>query len=207
MKDTEIIYKKTAEVIHLALEKSIKLGIKDFVVASCTGKTIEVFLEQIKAFKISSINNNKLDIKSDINSNVDLGINLVCVTHQVGFSQPNIDEMPQEIRQDLINKGVKILTTMHLFAGIDRALRFQFQGVYPSEIVANSLRIFGQGLKVCVEISVMAADAGLVKAGSDIIAVGGTGIGADTAAIISPSHSQHFFKTKVREVICKPFEF
>jgi hypothetical protein len=67
--------------------------------------------------------------------------------------------------------------------------------------------MFGQGLKVCIEISVMAADAGLVKAGEDLIALGGTDKGADAAAVICPAHSQEFFRTKIREVICKPFDF
>ena len=52
----------------------------------------------------------------------------------------------------------------------------------------------------------MAADAGLVQVGKDIIALGGTGIGADTSVIINPQHSQNFFKTKIREVIDKPFD-
>jgi len=54
-------------------------------------------------------------------------------------------------------------------------------------------------------VTVTAADAGMVSAGNDILAVGGTGSGADAAAVICPSHSQDFFKTVVRAVICKPF--
>ncbi len=208
MKDKDQIYRNTEEVIYKAITRGWELGIKDFVIASCTGKTAEIFIEKFEDFK--SENKNKKwfkDSLSNLDSNINLGINLVCVTHQVGFNQPNFDEMPQEIRQKLAGQGVKLLTSTHLFAGIDRALRFQFQGVYPSEIVATTLRMFGQGLKVCIEISVMAADAGFVKSNTDIIAVGGTGIGADTAIVINPFHSQHFFKSKVKEIICKPFEF
>ncbi|MHB8917227.1 MAG: pyruvate kinase alpha/beta domain-containing protein, partial [Desulfocucumaceae bacterium] len=60
---------------------------------------------------------------------------------------------------------------------------------------------------VCVEISAMALDAGMIPHGKDIIAVGGSGMGVDTAAVILPAHSNNFFATKVREIICKPREF
>jgi uncharacterized protein len=66
--------------------------------------------------------------------------------------------------------------------------------------------MFGQGIKVCVEIAAMAADAGLIPAG-DVIAVGGTGRGADTAAVIAADSSNRFFNIKVREILAKPVEF
>ena len=177
----------TQKTIQIALIRAKELGVKDIVVASASGKTAELALNMINSDK---------SLKA---------INLVCVTHQIGFVRPNYDEMAIEIRQNLLSKGVKILTTTHLLAGVDRALRFQFKGVYPAEIVSTTLRMFGQGIKVCVEIAVMAADAGFVHAGKDIIAIGGTGSGADAAAVICPAHSQDFFKTVVREIICKPF--
>ena len=202
MKGREEVYKNTGPVIDRALIRGLELGIVDYVLASCSGKTADIFIERIAAFK-----DENLSINGSFNSSGRKGVNLnlVCVTHQVGFVEPNHDEMPQDRRQKLASCGVKLLTTMHLLAGIDRALRFQFKGVYPSEIVATTLRMFGQGLKVCVEISVMAADAGLIMSGKDIVALGGSGTGADTAAVINPAHSQDFFNTKIREIICKPF--
>ncbi|MBM3708991.1 MAG: hypothetical protein FJW61_01015 [Actinobacteria bacterium] len=179
----------TQKTISIALQRAKGLGIKDFVVASCTGKTAMLAVDMINSEKSFNLKD----------------INLVCVTHQIGFIEPNSDEMSKEMRKVLYDKGVKILTATHLLGGVDRALRFQFKGVYPAEIVSATLRMFGQGIKVCVEIAVMAADAGMVSAGKDIITVGGTGSGADAAAVICPSHSQDFFKTVVREVICKPW--
>lgn len=67
--------------------------------------------------------------------------------------------------------------------------------------------MLGQGVKVCVEIAGMAADAGLVPYGEEIIAVAGSGTGADTALVITPAHSNNFFDTSVKEIICKPREF
>ena len=173
----------TRATVAAALKRAGELGVQHLVVASCSGKSASLFLEQ----------NHQLEI--------------VCVTHQVGFYKPGEDEMSAEIRNRLTAGGIRILTTTHFMAGLDRACRIKFGGVYPAEIVASALRILGQGLKVCVEISVMALDAGLIPYGVDIISLGGTGEGLDTAAVIRPAHSQNFFDTKVREIICKPRDF
>jgi len=84
---------------------------------------------------------------------------------------------------------------------------FRSQGIYPAEIIASALRLFGQGTKVAIEIAVMALDAGLIPYGVDVIAIAGSNEGADTALIIRPAHSQNFFSTKVKEIVCKPREF
>ncbi len=171
----------TGTTIELAVGRAKELGIKKIVVASCGGSTARKLIGS--------------------------GPEIICVTHQIGFANPNEDEMPEEVRDELAGKGVKILTATHLMGGIDRALRIQFGGVFPVEIVSAALRMFGQGMKVCVEISGMAADAGLVRQEEDIIAIGGTVKGADTAIVVCPYHSPHFFKTKIREIIYKPYDF
>lgn len=170
--------KNTQETIDAALVKAKELGIKHLVVASCSGETIKSFLPT--------------------------QLNIVCVTHQVGFNNPGEDEMSKETRQFLQSEGVQVLTTTHLLAGVDRALRFKFQGVYPAEMIAATLRMFGQGVKVCVEVAVMALDAGLIPYGEEIIALGGSGKGADTAMVLSPAHSPYIFDTNIKEIICMP---
>lgn len=172
----------TGPTVTAALTRAGELGLKHIVVASCSGKSAELFLSHTREFEI------------------------VCVTHQVGFYTPGDDEMPGSTREKLRQGGILVLTTTHLMAGLDRACRIKFGGVYPAEIVASTLRIFGQGLKVCVEIAGMALDAGLVPHGVEIVALGGTGEGLDTAVVLEPAHSQSFFNTKVKEIICKPRE-
>lgn len=172
--------RNTDETVKAALTRAKELGIKHIVVASNTGETAEKFLGQ--------------------------GLEIVCVTHHVGFTGPGEDEMGREKRKELQDKDVKLLTTTHLLAGVDRALRNKFEGVYPAEIVSSTLRMMGQGFKVCVEISVMALDAGLIPFGEEIITVGGTGKGADAACVIVPAHSSQFFDTVIKEVICMPRE-
>ena len=75
------------------------------------------------------------------------------------------------------------------------------------EIISFTLRTFGQGAKVAIEITLMAADAGLVKTYEDVISIGGTVSGVDTALLIRPSNVENFFDLKVKEIICKPSDF
>lgn len=168
----------TAKTIELAIYRAKELKIETLVVASHTGETA----------------------KQCITS----GLEVVCVTHHVGFAGPGIDQMEKSKRHELQEMGVKVLTSTHLFAGIDRALRIQSGGVYSSEIAANTLRMFSQGVKVGVEIAVMALDAGLVEYGKQIVAIGGSGRGADSAIVVTPNHSNQFFSTKIHHIICKP---
>ncbi len=132
------------------------------------------------------------------------GLDLVCVTHQIGFREPGGDEMSKVKREEYKQKGIKVLTTTHLMGGIERAALRQFGGSGIQSITAQTLRMFGQGTKVCAEIASMALDAGMIPHGEDIIAVGGSGKGADTAWVIRPAHSHVFYETQMKELICKP---
>ena len=171
----------TTETLKLAIAKSKDANIPWLVIASNTGATIREAL--------------RLDAN---------GHSIICVTHHVGFKGPGIDEMPQNERLYLQNFDVKILTTTHVLAGVDRGVRNKFGGIYPAEIMANTLRMLGQGVKVCIEISIMALDAGLIPYGERVIAVAGSGSGADTAAIVRPAHSNDVFDLRVEEIICQP---
>ena len=112
--------------------------------------------------------------------------------------------MSEAIRGDLSDRGVALLTTTHLLGGVDRTLSKKLGGLYPPDIIANTLRMFGQGVKVAVEIAIMALDAGLVPYGADIVAVGGSSRGADSACVVRPAHSTAAFDTRVVDVICRP---
>ncbi|SDF13725.1 pyruvate kinase alpha/beta domain-containing protein [Sporolituus thermophilus] len=168
----------TAKTVQLAIQKAKESGISSIVVASCSGKTAEMVAGKVE--------------------------NVVCVTHVNGFEKPGTNEMAPQMRAHLTEKGVKLLTTTHVLSGAERGISRKFGGVYPVEIIAHTLRMFGQGVKVCVEIAVMALDAGLIPYGEDVIAIGGTGEGADTAVVIRPAHAANIFDTYIAEIICKP---
>lgn len=168
----------TEEVARLVADRAKELGVKYVVVASNTGATARHFQGK--------------------------GLNVVCVTHQNGFHEPGKSEMEPEVRAELKQAGMEVLTTTHLFGNVERAVTQNQGGLYVGGIISAALRMFSQGTKVAVEVAVMALDAGMIPYGEAIIAVGGTGRGADTALVLVPSHSKTVFDTEVLEVICKP---
>ena len=118
--------------------------------------------------------------------------------------KPDFNPMSMELRKYLTDKGLNVCTAAHALSGGERSLSSAFGGVYPLEIVAGSLRMFGQGLKVCVEVSTMAADAGFVIGDEAIVAVAGSGRGADTAVVLRPQPACNILQTKIERIICKP---
>lgn len=172
----------TDETLRLARERADELGVKEIIVASTRGET------GVKA------------------SEVFKGFNLVVVSHAAGWREAGTHEMSDEARLRIEKNGGKILTCPHVFAGAERAIRDRFDTAYPSEIIAQTLRLFSQGTKVAVEITAMAADAGLVSVNDDVVAIAGTSKGADTAFIIKPANSKRLFDMKIKEIIAVPTE-
>lgn len=176
----------TAQTLALAKQRADALKIKTFVVASTTGATAVKAVVALKGYKV------------------------IIVTHTAGFREPNTQEFTEENRKSVEGKGGIIVTAAHTLGGIQRALSPAAAGGPPApshaigDVVAMALRMFSQGTKVACEIAAMAADAGLVRADEEIISIGGTGRGADTALVIKPDYTHRFFGLRVKEVICKP---
>ena len=168
----------TEQVMDIVFKTAKERGIKHIVAASNTGYTA-AFLK-------------------------DCGLNAVCVTHANGFAKKGENELTAEARQDLEAHGVKVYTGTHVLSGVERGISKAVGGMYPAEIIANSLRMLSQGVKVCTEIAIMALDAGLIPYGEEIIAIGGSGRGADTACVMTPEHANAVFGTKIHEILCKP---
>lgn len=129
---------------------------------------------------------------------------LVVVTHSTGFYRPNHQEMPAGVRQKLEDKGISVLTCQHAFGGVNRAVRRKLGTYQLDEIIAFTLRAFGEGMKVAIEVSLMAADAGLLETGQPCLALGGTEKGVDTAILLKPVNAQNFFDLRIMEILAKP---
>jgi len=170
----------TDEVLRIAKLRAEELGIKSILVASTVGDTAVMATE------------------------VFAGMRVVAVTHNTGFKGPNTQEFTGQNKQKVENSGGMVLTTTHAFSGVDRAMRKKYNMYLLGDIIANTLRIFGQGIKVACEISLMAADAGLVSTDEEVIAIGGTSRGADTALVLRPVNTEDFFDLRVKEILCKP---
>lgn len=174
----------TAKTLALAKQRADKLGIKTVVVASTVGETAAKAMDVFKGYKV------------------------IVVTHTAGFRGPNTQEFTDENRKIVEKKGGIILTTAHAFGGIHRALNRGDGPPAPlpviGDAIAMTLRMFGQGMKVALEIAAMAADAGLVRTDEEVVSIGGTGQGADTAVVLLPNYTHRLFNLKVKEIICKP---
>ena len=170
----------TDETIRAALERARRLGIRDVVVASTSGETGAKACDVFRGF------------------------NVVVVTHHVGFERPGVSQLLKPNEEKIRALGGKIFTGMHGLSGVERAIRMKWNTIEPLEIVSDALRIFGNGAKVCTEIVIMAADAGLIPVDRQVLAIAGSDSGADTALVISPVHATNFFQMMVREIICKP---
>lgn len=186
----------TDTVLDLVKKKALETGIKHVVVASTRGFT---GLKAVEALKSS-------------------GLNAVVVTHQIGPPGP---ELLEENEKKIRALGGRIVTGTHAFGGVGSSLRLMpprepgqpmpilYVPAYvppAGELIANVLRLFSQGMKVCFEITVMAADAGAIPIGENVIAVAGQGRGANTAIVIKSANTINFFDLEVREIIAKPIK-
>jgi hypothetical protein len=134
------------------------------------------------------------------------GLELIVVTHCAGFRKPGEQELKEANRKRILARGGKILTCQHALGGVGRAVRRKFGTYQLEELIASAFRLFGQGTKVAVEIALMAADAGLVIPQEEVIALGGSDRGVDTALVLKPAHTHAFFDLQVLEILCKPRE-
>jgi len=175
----------TADAARFAIERAKELKLKTIVIASSSGETAEKFFSAMDGE----------------------GLELVVVTHVVGFTKPGEWEFSKERAEQLRKKGVKIVTGTHALSGLERALSRspKVGGGSRTEAIAEALRrVVAVGLKVAVECVLIAADQGAIGVDKEVIAVGGTATGADTVCVIQPAHTANFFDLQVREIIAMP---
>jgi hypothetical protein len=170
----------TEETLRLAKLRADQLGIRNIVVASYTGYTGAQASETFK------------------------GYNLVVSAGMMGFQEPNQARMNPEYLREMEDDGARVFYHLHAFGGLGRAVKNKFGAIQVDEIIANTLRLLSQGVKVGCEIACMAADAGLIRTDEECVAVGGSGGGADTAVVLLPANTHRFFDTRIREIVCKP---
>ena len=166
----------TDKMLEMTKEMAEKRGIRSIVVASTRGST------GVKA------------------SEVFKGYNVIVVTHSFGFREADQQELQKDNMKKIVENGAKILSTTHAMGGVGRSIRRKFGAIQYDEIIANTLRLFGEGMKVVVEIVLMAADSGLIRTDEDVISIGKY----DTAIVVRPAHAQNLFDVRVKEIICKP---
>lgn len=171
--------KNTERTLEAARKRAEELNIRQVLVASSHGYTAKL---AAKVFK-------------------DTGIEVIAVSISNSYSDVGWNMTPEE-RKEAEAAGVKVLTTIHGLAdGVAEAF---LKNGSPGTIIADTLRCFSQGTKVAVEISIMAAEAGMISTDREVISVAGTSDGADTALVLKPAYARKFKDLRICEIIAKP---
>ena len=181
----------TEAALSIAKQRADELGIKTILVASTRGNAAA---RAVDVFK---------------------GVKVIAVGHATGWREPNMQEFTDENKKKVESKGGVVLFASHAFTGLTRRPAPPPQpGEAPpqqpilvsdmGEIIANTYRTLSAGIKVVAEITLMAADAGLVRTDENIIVVTGSNRGLDTAAVVRPANSRDLFKLRIIEILCKP---
>lgn len=165
----------TEATFKLVQERIRSNEIKKIVLASTTGATAKKAMDFFK----------------------DQGVKLIVVPHQFDFHR-NTNAFPSELVKVLKDSGHAVHFGTMLFH------TDELYGSNSATTMANLLRCFCQGVKVCFEIVLMATDAGLINTGERVIAIAGTAQGSDTALVMQAASSQHLRRLRVNEIICKP---
>jgi hypothetical protein len=175
----------TNKALEIAKKHADHFDIKDIIIASTTGTTASKALEFFNPKKY----------------------NIVIITHSYYFGGlKHRQEFSEDLMRNLREQGLKVFTSTHAMASIERSVRKSMNHWLPIEILAKYLRTnFSQGVKVCMEIATMAVDAGLITdIQKDIICLGGTGRGADTVCLIKPMPTSLFDQLRVKAILAKP---
>ena len=177
----KISTENTPVTIKLALEKAKEIS-TDVVLASSTGATAFAVLELAEKIEYTG--------------------KIIAIT---SVWKAGTNPLSDENRKKLTDAGVILVTAGHALSGVERSLSGKYNGIYPVELMAKTLKLLSEGVKVCVEIGAMALDAGAIRAPKPVIILGGTGRGCDTACVITPGYSADIFATRIHEILCKPY--
>ena len=151
-----------------------ELGIRKVVLASTRGDTARHAMDRYKG----------------------QDVRLIIVPHQYAFGPGQ--RFPPELVERARQEGHEVYFGTMLFH------QEKLFGEGPAQWVANFLRAFCQGVKVCVEILLMAGNAGLVEVGEQVASVSGTGRGADTALVMTGATSTTLKSMHISRILCKP---
>ena len=172
----------TELVLAAAKKRAKELKIRDVVVATTHGGTA------IRAKEVFA----------------DPKLNLVAVGICEGYRE-NGWCFTEEEKKRLEKAGIRPLVASHALGdGVASSFTEKGGGKSIEEVVRDTLYRFGQGMKVCVEVTLMAADAGLIPMDREVMAIAGTSTGTDTCIVVKPAYPRKFYELEIREIVAKP---
>jgi hypothetical protein len=179
----------TQLVIEAVFQRLEAGGIKKVIIASTSGKTAVEFARSLKG-------------KAD----------LVCVSESP-YRREWGEQWPclkQAFKRELEKLGVAIIDKAPYVLHSSALEAARWPNTSPERLVKETLYTFGQGMKVAVEVALTAVSCGCVAPYEDVIGVGGSSKGADTAIILRATYPASIFdkdpakRLEIREIIAMP---
>ena len=157
-----------------------------------TERTIEIVKKRVERDDIKTVVVASMSGETGVTFSKALKDLAIVVSHK---------EMNSSYKQQIIKLGGKAVDKTHL--------ALHMEGM---DDVRETFRMFGQGFKVAVEVILIAADKGEISRYNDVIGVGGTAKGVDTAIIARATPTKEIFskdetkKLEIREVLAMPLK-
>lgn len=181
----------TEHLIRVATRRALEVEAPALIVASETGRS---------ALKVANT-------LKELNAN----LKLVVITHPPDETWGPRGKIPIGLKHPHNIKALRCLQSLGAIivqgtrplAPPSRSVSWEHP--LPEVIMDKVLSIFGQGIKIAIEASLMATDAGAVDRGDTVVSLGGTFKGLDAAIVAKTTYSYLFLKEyEVLEVIAKP---
>jgi hypothetical protein len=168
-----------------------------------TDKTLELAVKYAKENTIKTIvigsatGTSALKLKEKASE-----LDVVDVTYSEAVSYEDELEEFKKNKNKLEDAGIKIVKCSHAFSGVEKSLFKRYESMMPQILIADTLKLVSEGVKVAVECVLMAADVGAVSSKENVLALGGSGSGVDTCLLVKPTTTSNFFKLGILEIIC-----
>ncbi|MFO7996951.1 MAG: pyruvate kinase alpha/beta domain-containing protein [Dehalococcoidia bacterium] len=173
-----------------AVSQRLELGgVRKVVVASTSGETAVEFARSLKD-----------------------RAELICVS-EAPYRREWGEEWPcvkQEFGRELETLGVTVIDKVPYVFHDSVLEAARISGAFPEQVVKETLYSFGQGMKVAVEVALIGVSCGYLAPYEDVIGVGGSGKGADTAIVLRATYPASLFdrdpakRLEIREIIAMP---
>jgi len=179
------------DVIEAVENRVEQTGIRHVVVASHSGRTALAFAERLKG-------------KAEV----------ICVSGRPARRDRGRDwpSITLENRRRLEELGVVVLDRIPYALESTVLQESRWNIASADKVVVETLYMFGQGMKVAVQVVLTATSSGYLEPYQDVIGVGGTRRGADTAIVMKASYTTRIFsenpehRPEIREIITMPLK-
>jgi hypothetical protein len=183
----------TPKVLKAVVARLAEGDIKAVVVASTTGYTARLFAEAWGEWKETPL----------------ISVAESALIREWGAEYPSISP---DTKRELGQRGVIVADKApYIFHNsvIDHA---EWRMATPEYVFRETMYCFGQGVKVAVEVVLIAVAMGFLEPFQKVIGVGGTSRGADTALVLSATYPNFTLakdpgkRLRIAEILCRPMD-